>query len=104
MMVDDVLNDMQASRLTEKLKALLNIAGKVQVSGKAVLQEHIDEAKKSGASDREIHDTVLIAAAFSMFNRYVDGLASLTPSDPAVYKEMGTRMAAGYRLPQKSIT
>ncbi|HTD95213.1 MAG TPA: peroxidase-related enzyme, partial [Chitinophagaceae bacterium] len=67
MMVDEVLNDMHASRLTEKLKALLNIAEKVQVSGKSVLQEDIDEAKKSGASDREIHDTVLIAAAFSMF-------------------------------------
>ena len=53
------------------------------------------------ADDREIHDTVLIAAAFSMFNRYVDGLASLTPTDPEVYEEMGKRMSNGYTLPSE---
>ena len=41
----------------------------------------------------EIHDTVLIAAAFSMFNRYVDGLATFTPTDPVAYDQMGQRMA-----------
>jgi uncharacterized peroxidase-related enzyme len=98
--VDDVLNDMQQSGVTEKFKSLLHIAGKVQVSGKEVLPEDITTARDLGASDREIHDTVLIAATFSMFNRYVDGLASFTPTDPAVYEPMGERMKKGYVLPQ----
>ncbi len=57
------------------MKALLLIAGKVQTSGKSVTAEDIEAARKAGANDADIHDTVLIAASFSMFNRYVDGLA-----------------------------
>ena len=97
--VDDVLRDMQRSGISEKMKALLHIAGKVQVLGKEVTTQDIQAAKDLGADDKTIHDTVLIAAAFCMFNRYVDGLASLTPTDPAVYEEMGKRMAKGYVLP-----
>jgi uncharacterized peroxidase-related enzyme len=99
--VDEVLKDMKHSNVSDKMKALLNIASKVQVLGKAVKEEDINEARKYGADDRTLHDTVLIAATFSMFNRYVDGLASLTPTDPAVYEEMGKRMAKGYVLPQQ---
>lgn len=86
--------------VSDKLKALLKIAGKVQQSGKLVTPDDIQEARKYGAEDRDIHDTVLIAATFSMFNRYVDGLASLTPTDPKAYEEMGKRMTKlGYVLP-----
>ena len=99
-MVEDVLKDMQQSSVSDKMKALLNIAGKVQILGNKVTPEDIAAARKLGADDREIHDTVLIAASFSMFNRYVDGLASFTPTDPATYEEMGKRMAKGYVLPQ----
>jgi uncharacterized peroxidase-related enzyme len=99
-MVDEVLQDMNESGVSDKMKTLLNIAGKVQVSGKEVNPEDIEQAREAGANDREIHDTVLIAAAFCMFNRYVDGLATFTPTDPAVYEEMGKRMAKGYVLPQ----
>ena len=99
--VDEVLADMQQSKVSNKMIALLNIAGKVQVLGKEVLPEDIAAARLLGADDREIHDTVLIAAAFCMFNRYVDGLASFTPTDAATYEEMGKRMAEkGYALPQ----
>ena len=97
--VDDVLNDMQQSNVSDKLKALLQIAGKVQVLGKEVLPADIEAARELDANDREIHDTVLIAATFSMFNRYVDGLASFTPTEPGVYEEMGNRMAKGYVMP-----
>ena len=97
--VDDVLNDMQHAQVSDKLKALLNIAGKVQILGKEVTEVDIAAARKQGATDREIHDTVLIAATFSMFNRYVDGLASWTPTEPAAYEEMGKRMAKGYVMP-----
>jgi uncharacterized peroxidase-related enzyme len=102
MIVNDVLHNMQQSSVSAKMKALLHIAGKVQVRGKNVTQQDIDAAKNLGADDKTIHDTVLIAAAFCMFNRYVDGLASFTPVDPAVYEEMGKRMAKGYMLPTAS--
>jgi len=98
--VDEVLKDVEGAEVSPKLKALLSIAGKVQVLGKEVTPEDVARARAQGADDREIHDTVLIAAAFSMFNRYVDGLGSWTPEDPAVYEEMGRRMAKGYVLPQ----
>lgn len=101
--VDALLADMETAPLSEKLKALLRIAGKVQVLGKEVQQEDIDAAKQLGATDRDLHDTVLIAATFSMFNRYVDGLASLTPQDPAAYEPMGKRMAEfGYVMPEQA--
>ena len=74
----------------------------MQILGKEVTQEDIDAARNVGANDKEIHDTVLIAAAFCMFNRYVDGLASFTPTDPEEYEAMGKRMAEkGYiRMPK----
>jgi uncharacterized peroxidase-related enzyme len=97
--VDEVLEDIKQAHISDKLKTLLNIAGKVQVLGKEVTQDDINAAKNFGATDGEIHDTVLIAATFCMFNRYVDGLASWTPTDPAVYAEMGKRMAKGYFAP-----
>ena len=98
--VDEVLKDIQQSNVSNKLKTLLHIAGKVQVLGKEVTPEDIAAARSEGTNDREIHDTVLISATFCMFNRYVDGLASLTPTDPEVYKEMGERMAKGYTMPE----
>ncbi|MCD6010148.1 MAG: peroxidase-related enzyme [Flavipsychrobacter sp.] len=99
--VDGVLKDMQHAPVSDKMKALLHIAGKVQILGKEVKDEDVVVARAHGANDREIHDTVLIAATFSMFNRYVDGLASLTPTDPAAYEEMGKRMVEkGYVPPQ----
>lgn len=101
--VDDVLKNEAQADISEKMKALLHIAGKVQLLGKEVTPEDIAAARNCGAGDREIHDTVLIAAAFSMFNRYVDGLASYTPTNPAEYAEMGKRMVEkGYQFPQQN--
>jgi uncharacterized peroxidase-related enzyme len=100
--VDCVIHGKESELLSPKMKALLNIAGKVQVSGKLVTDEDVAEARRNGAGDRDIHDTVLIAATFSLFNRYVDGLATLTPTDPKEYEPMGKRLATmGYVLPQQ---
>jgi uncharacterized peroxidase-related enzyme len=99
--VDDVLNDMHQANISNKMKALLNIAGKMQILGKEVTQQDVDVARNEGATDKEIHDTVLIAAAFSMFNRYVDGLASFTPTDEKAYEAMGQRMAEKGYVPPK---
>lgn len=92
-LIDAVKANFQSAAITDKLKALLAIAGSVQKGGKQVTNGQIARARSQGASDKEIHDTVLIAAAFSMYNRYVDGLATWAPTDPQVYRENGKRLA-----------
>jgi len=84
-LVDAVRHNYKEAPISEKLKSLLQIAGKVQKSGKSVLPEDIENARRQGATDRDIHDTVLIAAAFCLFNRYVDGLATVAPQDLSTY-------------------
>jgi uncharacterized peroxidase-related enzyme len=91
--VKQVKTDFTQAAITPKLKALLVIAGKVQQDGKLVTSADIEAARKHGATDLEIHDTVLIAAAFCMYNRYVDGLGTVQPDDPALYRERGRHVA-----------
>jgi uncharacterized peroxidase-related enzyme len=92
-LIADVKQNYQGAPVSAKLKALLAIAGKVQRGGKNVTSEDVDRARQEGATDLEIHDAVLIAAAFCMYNRYVDGLATWTPHADALYRQMGARMA-----------
>lgn len=85
-LVDQVRADPETAAVSPKLAALLRIAAAVQDSGKSVRDEDVAAARKAGATDLEIHDTVLIAAAFCMFNRYVDGLATTVRPDQAAYQ------------------
>jgi len=96
-LVNEVRNNYQTAGVSDKLKSLLYIAGKVQKSGKSVTIEDVEQARLQGATDKDIHDTVLIAAAFCMFNRYVDGLGATTPSDLASYSARAKQVAeTGY--------
>ncbi len=88
-----VKTDFENAPVSPKLKALLAIAGKVQRDGKLVTSEDVERARREGASDVEIHDTVLIAAAFCMYNRYVDGLDTWQPRDAGMYVQMGQHLA-----------
>ncbi|RCR70502.1 carboxymuconolactone decarboxylase family protein [Larkinella punicea] len=100
-LVDQVIADYQTAPVSDKMKALLTIAKHVQQDARTVSEELVADARQHGATDRDIHDTVLIAATFCLFNRYVDGLASLTPTDPAAYEAMGERMGTlGYVMPK----
>jgi uncharacterized peroxidase-related enzyme len=96
-----VKQDFETAPVSDKMKALLAIAVQVQKNGKNVRTPHIERAKNAGATDREIHDTVLIAALFCLYNKYVDGLASVTPTEPAFYQRLGERITSiGYnRMP-----
>jgi uncharacterized peroxidase-related enzyme len=99
-LVEKVRVDYETAPISPKLKALLTIAGKVQQDGKLVTAADVEAARKEGATDIEIHDTVLIAAAFSMFNRYVDGLDTWQPHNPAMYAQMGRHLVEqGYTQP-----
>jgi uncharacterized peroxidase-related enzyme len=92
-LVLDVKQSAERAAVSDKLKALLAIAGKVQRGGKNVQPEDIERARREGATDREIHDTVLIAAAFCMYNRYVDGLATWAPREANAYRDPAARLA-----------
>ncbi|OLF06422.1 carboxymuconolactone decarboxylase family protein [Actinophytocola xanthii] len=90
--VDQVRADLDSAPVSAKLRALLRIAAAVRDGGRSVTAEMVAAARDEGATDLEIHDTVLIAAAFCMYNRYVDGLATFAPADPGRYAEAARRI------------
>jgi uncharacterized peroxidase-related enzyme len=92
-LIDDIKAGFKETDISDKLRALLKIAKKVQVLGNRVTREDIEAAKAEGATDREIHDTVLIAAAFCMYNRYVDGLGTWAPDEKEAYDDTGRMLA-----------
>jgi uncharacterized peroxidase-related enzyme len=92
-LVTKVKADYKNAPISDKLKSLLSIAASVQKGGKHVSPDQIEFAKGFGASDKDIHDTVLIAAMFCMFNRYVDGLAANTPADLSTYPPRAKQVA-----------
>lgn len=95
-----ILNDITSAPVSEKMKSLLALALYVRESGKLVTQELVDHARSCGASDLEIHDTIMIAALFCFYNRYVDGLGTYAPDDPQYYTSMALRLKAnGYFRP-----
>ena len=92
-LLDDIKKGFEKTEISNKLRALLNIAKKVQVLGNQVKEADIEAARAEGATDMEIHDTVLIAAAFCMYNRYVDGLGTWAPEEKESYDETGRMLA-----------
>lgn len=108
-LITQIKQNYEATPISAKMKTLLAIAGKVQKGGKHVTTEDIARAREQGATDKEIHDTVLIAAAFCMYNRYVDGLATWQPLDPEIYREIGKLTAQlgyvgrDYKKPLQSV-
>jgi uncharacterized peroxidase-related enzyme len=85
---EKVKHDLSRAPVSPKMKALLTIAKAAGINGRNVTPAMVDEARKEGASDRELYDTVAITALFSLYNRLVDGLASVTPSEPAFYDRL----------------
>lgn len=98
-LVERVREDLDTAPVSPKLRALLRIAAAVQVSGRTVTPQLVRAAQEAGATDMEVHDAVLIAAAFCMFNRYVDGLGTRAPSEPAQYARAAERITEnGYEF------
>jgi len=101
-LVDQVRADLGTAPVSPKLAALLRIAAAVQDSGKSVGDGDVAAAREAGATDLEIHDTVLIAAAFCMYNRYVDGLGTIVRPDEAAYEAAAVVTVTGGYLPAAS--
>ena len=85
---EKVKNDPDNAPVSEKMKYLLQIARRVQADARTVTAELVEQAKTAGATELEIHDTVLIASLFCLYNKYVDGLATVTPAEPAFYNRL----------------
>lgn len=84
--------DIEVTPVSEKMKALLTIASQVRENGKRVTPGSVARAKNAGATDIEIHDTVLIAALFCLYNRYVDGLGTMLPADQGFYHSLAEKI------------
>lgn len=94
-----VKNDPENAPVSPKMKHLLQIARRVQADARTVSADLVDKARSEGATDLEIHDTVLIASLFCLYNKYVDGLASVTPTDPAFYQRLGNILKTSGYMP-----
>lgn len=93
---DLVRENYETAPVSDKMKALLHIAAQAQRGGRFVTESAVERAKNEGATDLEIHDTVLIAALFCFYNKYVDGLATELPPDPGYFQLLGERIAVSY--------
>lgn len=99
--IDSAISDIDEMDASDKIKSLLKLAAKVQQGGQYVTQEIVNDARAVGVTDLEIHDTVLIAALFCFYNRYVDGLATRTPDNSMYYETLGKRITSrGYSMPE----
>jgi uncharacterized peroxidase-related enzyme len=99
---DKVKFDPDNAPVSDKMKHLLEIARRVQADARTVSPELVANAKDAGATDMELHDTVLIAALFCLYNKYVDGLASVTPTDPAFYERLASILKSSGYLPSEN--
>ncbi|RYY18174.1 MAG: hypothetical protein EOO04_24515 [Chitinophagaceae bacterium] len=94
------INPNQEMNWKQHMKALLTIALQARENGKNVTPAAIETAKERGATDLEIHDTVLITALFCLYNRYVDGLGTALPKNSDYYNALADRLATtGYVRP-----
>ena len=88
-----------------KMRALLHIARTVRRDGRDLTTDDVEAALAAGATDGDVQLAVLIASAFSMYNRLVEGFRARTPPDTEVYRERASEIAAnGYSAPPVAST
>jgi hypothetical protein len=75
------------------MQALLHIARVVRRDPLALTGEDVEAASAAGATDGDIQLAVLIASAFSMYNRLVDGFRTMTPPAVEMYAERAGEIA-----------
>lgn len=99
--VIDVIKTGSSDGLDPKMQALLHIARTVRRDGRQLTAADVDAARDAGAAEADVQLAVLIAAAFSMYNRMVDGLRAKTPPTAEAYRSRAGEIAEhGYSSPQ----
>jgi uncharacterized peroxidase-related enzyme len=89
----DVLKQGLSDGFDPKMQALLHIARTVRGTALDLRSEDVAVAKAAGATDQDVQLAVLIAAAFCMFNRMVDGFRAMTPPSAEAYRERAGQIA-----------
>ena len=89
----DAIKRGSSDEFDDKMRALLHIARTVRRDGLSLTAADVDAARATGASDADVQLAVLIASAFSMYNRMVDGFRAKTPPTPDVYRERAGQIA-----------
>ncbi|MGG8407732.1 carboxymuconolactone decarboxylase family protein [Streptomyces sp. 12297] len=103
-LVAAVLKDPETAPVSPKVRALLKVAAEVQAAARPVAAATVEAARAAGANDQDLHDTVLIAAAFCMYNRYVNCLNTDLPADPGYYAQSAERVVSqGYGRPAATV-
>lgn len=96
----DVITTGSSDGLDPKMQALLHIARTVRRAPLELTADDVAAATSAGASDGDVQLAILIAAAFSMYNRLVDGFRAKTPPVVGVYAERARQIAEhGYSAP-----
>ncbi len=97
----DVIRENSSDGLSDKMRALVHIARTVQAAPLRLTREDVEAAVAAGATDGDVQLAVLIAAAFSMYNRMVDGFRARTPASEDAYAERAAEIAErGYSAPR----
>jgi uncharacterized peroxidase-related enzyme len=97
----DAIKSGRSDGLSEKLQALIRIALAVRDHGRKLCAADIANALAVGATDQDVQLAVLIAAAFCMYNRMVDGLRARTPADVTAHYARAEQIARyGYSDPR----
>ena len=95
--VIDVIKAGSSEGLSPKMQALLQISRTVRRQPLDLTADDVAAAHAAGATDADVQLAVLIAAAFSMYNRMVDGFRAATPPSAEVYRDRASEIAAhGY--------
>jgi uncharacterized peroxidase-related enzyme len=96
----DMLKVGESAGFDPKMQALLTIARTVRRDPRKLTRTDIDAATGAGATDGDVQLAVLIASAFSMYNRLVDGFRARTPANVDVYRDRASEIAEhGYSGP-----
>jgi uncharacterized peroxidase-related enzyme len=86
----------------DKMRALLHVARTVRRNPLELTAVDVAAARAAGASDGDVQLAVLIASAFSMYNRLVDGFRAMTPPSAEAYRSRAAEIAEnGYSAPSQ---
>jgi uncharacterized peroxidase-related enzyme len=96
----DVVKVGSSEGFDDKMRALLQIARTVQREPRDLTAADVAAAHAAGAADADVQLAVLIAAAFSMYNRMVEGFRARTPPSAEAYRDRAGEIATnGYSSP-----
>jgi uncharacterized peroxidase-related enzyme len=89
----EAVKDGSSDGFDSKMRALLHIARTVRHDPRRLTAADVETATDAGASDADVQLAVLIAAAFSMYNRMVDGFRARTAPTTDAYRERADQIA-----------